>query len=196
MLKPAYSLRIPKGLPCAKKLLEPPENKGGTQILTVSTNNDTNTTHYDIENQNQSNARQIEHASNKLMQATSNMEHTQNEFVTLALSESYKYRSTQSGIKVPDHILDIIRTGNHLSQKISAHYSPKAVDSSASFLDFNDKCSRHPFSRIRKSDLNSTVSKQISEYHDDYGKPLPVLQVSFFHFFPNHTRVKLITFLL
>ena len=167
-------------MPCARKLLEPPDT--GAQILTISGNNDSNgLTNTNFENQIQPNQTddQIEHVSNKLMDATSNLQHTQNEFVTLALSESYKYRSTQNGIKVPEYILSVVKKGNHPSQKISAHYCPIAVDSTASLLDYNDKCSRHPFARIRKSDLSGIVSKQIISYHDDYGKPLPVLQVMY-----------------
>ena len=205
-LKPVYSLRIPKGLPGANKLLQPPQfdddeemnydqindvseqihtqqqqqqNIEETQsqqpqsmqkslsqqeIMTVHT--ETNTP--EIMQQVHSNStRNLQQYSGRFRSDSEFLNDEEN-FISMAILDAYKYRTNKPSIPVSKPLVETVKYGSMPTQRIGINYSPSTCHLNNHLLEFNDKMSRHPLARLRKSDLTNTQRNNVENYHNNH----------------------------
>ena len=148
VLKPIYSLRIPNGLPCANKLLQSPVSWNNNNPSNAApSNQQTNilTLHSDTKATNI----QSTNYSDAINQSSGG-----NDLISTAILQAYKHRSAKGAIAVPDHLIQELNDGPQASKKLAIYFSPSSAQCSAHLIEYNDKCGKHPLSKLKKTEMS------------------------------------------
>ena len=86
-------------------------------------------------------------------------------FISMAILDAYKYRTNRANIPVSKHLIENVKNGSMPTQRIGINYSPSTYYLNSHLLEFNDKSGRHPLSKLRKSDLSNSQRKYVLNYH-------------------------------